>query len=77
MEKELELLRLKQQNCLLQAQSLERDVLVREHSRLMGEANEIQLIIVKMELKIKEEVRQNEINQSNPIYPPDSDPNAM
>ena len=65
MEKELELLRLKQQNVLLQAQSLERDILVREHSRLMGEAQELQQQIMKVE----EEVRQNEINQSNPVYP--------
>jgi len=52
----MEVLKLRQQNILLQAQSLERDVLVREHSRLMGEANDIQQTIMKME----EEVKRNE-----------------
>ena len=61
----MEVLKLKQQNVLLQAQTLERDILVREHSRLMGEAQELQQQI----MKIEEEVRQNEINQSNPVYP--------
>lgn len=70
MEKELELLRLKQQNLLLQAQSLERDILVREHSRLMGEAQELQQQIMKME----EEVRKNA--ETNPINP-DPDPNTV
>lgn len=56
----LEVLKLKQQNVLLQAQGLERDILVREHSRLMGEAQELQQTIMKME----EEVLRNENEKS-------------
>jgi hypothetical protein len=44
---EIEGLKLRQQNALLQAQSLERDVLVREHARLMAEAQDLQQTIRK------------------------------
>lgn len=63
----MESLKLRQQNILLQAQSLERDILVLNYKSLMEQANAVQQAIMKME----EEVRQNEINQVNIIYPPD------
>jgi hypothetical protein len=62
MEKELELLRLKLVNTQLQAQSLERDVIVLNYARLLQEAQAIQQQIAKIE----EEVRQN-ADIKNPV----------
>ena len=61
LSEQLEMARLKLQNALLQAQSLERDVVVREYGRLMGEANGHQQLIGKLE----EEVRINESKNGN------------
>lgn len=71
---EIEGLKLRQQNALLQAQSLERDVLVREHARLMAEAQELQQTIAKLE--IEEEGRKNEM-EKNPVgWHPTTHPDA-
>jgi hypothetical protein len=42
MNQEIEILTLKMQLAMVQAQSLERDILVREYARLLGEAQELQ-----------------------------------
>lgn len=57
---EIEALKLKQQNILLQAQSLERDIIVLNYKSLMEQANALQQEIVKAE----EEVRKNEEAQN-------------
>lgn len=64
MEKELELLKLKLEVKTLQAQSLERDILVREYTRLIGEAQEIRQQIMKIE---EEEEAQTEGSGSEGI----------
>jgi hypothetical protein len=58
----LEALRLRQQNILLQAQSLERDILVLNYKSLIEQANQLQQEI----MKIEEEVRRNENQQKMP-----------
>lgn len=63
----MEVLKLKLLNTQLQAQSFEQYVVVLDYARLLREVQDIQQDILKLE----EEMRQNEINQSNPVYPPD------
>ncbi len=69
---EIEILRLRQQNILLQAQSLERDILVLNYKSLMEQANALQQEIMKLE----EEVRKNEEAIKSRLNPVDPDPAA-
>jgi hypothetical protein len=69
---EIEVVKLRQQNILLQAQSLERDVLVREHARLMAEAQELQQTISKMEEKEYENKNKKNPVDWEPVTPPDA-----
>ena len=70
---QIEELRLKQQNILLQAQTLERDIIVLNYKSLMEQANALQQEIMKAE----EEVRQNEETIKNRLNPIDPDSHAV
>lgn len=68
----IEELKLRQQNVLLQAQSLERDIIVLNYKSLMEQAQALQQEIVKAE----EEVRRNEELKKNGMEPIGPDPLA-
>jgi hypothetical protein len=57
MENELELLRLKLVNTQLQAQSLERDIVVLNYARLLQEGKSLQQEILKIEEEVKRQER--------------------
>ena len=73
LQEQLEHLQLKLSNVQLQAQSLERDVIVLNYARLLGEAQELRRIIAKME---EEEVRRDAEDIESRIDPVGPDPTA-
>lgn len=66
---QLEYLHLKLSNTQLQAQSLERDVIVLNYARLLGEANDLRQQINKLEEEIKQNEKSKMDNRSEPVGP--------
>jgi hypothetical protein len=73
LQEQLETLRLRLTNTQLQAQSLERDVVVLNYARLLGEAQGLREGIMKLEEEVR---RDEELKNSVGIEPIDPDPTA-